>query len=98
MPRIQITCYSCGAQMEFMDVIGRSEECPKCSNDVRSCRNCKLYDTGSANQCREPMADPVPNKDRSNFCAYFKPSTAGPAEADAQAIARAKLEALFKKT
>lgn len=97
MPRIQVSCFSCGRAMEFMDVIGRSEECPTCHNDVRSCRNCRMYDPSAANQCREPMADPVQAKDRSNFCAYFKPGTGGASERDAQAEARAKLEALFKK-
>jgi hypothetical protein len=97
MPRILVSCFSCGTQMEFFDVIGRAEECPKCHNDVRSCRNCRHYDASASNQCREPMADPVPTKDRSNFCAYFKPATGGAPERDAQAEARAKLEALFKK-
>jgi hypothetical protein len=50
------------------------------------------------NQCREPAADVVKEKDRSNFCDYFSPQAGGagnrgPSKDDLRAAA----EALFKK-
>jgi len=34
------------------------------------------YMPGFANDCREPVSEPVPDKDRANFCDWFKPSLA----------------------
>jgi hypothetical protein len=79
------------------DKVTRGDECPHCSADMRSCKNCEYYDAGSHNQCRETIAEYVPEKERSNFCGMYKPYTGerGPGE-DVDA-AKAKLDALFKK-
>lgn len=37
------------------------------------CRNCAHHDTSAYNECREPQADRVLEKERSNFCDYFTP-------------------------
>ncbi len=79
------------------EIVGRGESCPQCDVDMHCCRNCKFYDPIASNECREPMAERVREKDRSNFCDYFeladKPYDAKPKEIDA----RKKLEELFKK-
>lgn len=38
---------------------------------------CEFYDTKSYNECRESMADRILEKEKANFCDYFKfgPST-----------------------
>lgn len=57
---------------------------------------CRFYDTRKANHCAEPVAEPVQNKERANFCGYFVP-VAGryrPGNA-AGGDSRAALEALF---
>jgi hypothetical protein len=56
------------------------------------------YDVAFNNSCREPVADLVADKERANFCEYFKPAVgrtvvAAPPKSEAQK----KLEALFKK-
>lgn len=58
---------------------------------------CEFYDTSVAKSCREPVAEEVTDKERANFCDYFRGQpgvhAAGAAsEADA---AKAKLEAMF---
>ncbi|MCO6431740.1 MAG: hypothetical protein J5J00_12855 [Deltaproteobacteria bacterium] len=50
---------------------GRSESCPKCGRDLHVCLNCKFYEPSAHNQCREPQAERVLEKDRSNFCDFF---------------------------
>lgn len=59
---------------------------------------CTHYDAKAYNACREPAADRVVDKERANFCDFFTPF-AGQHDMDAKADdARAKLEALFKKS
>jgi hypothetical protein len=57
---------------------------------------CVFYAPGAYNDCREPQADRVTEKERSNFCDWFEPGSGVPASA-AKDDARVKLEALFKK-
>jgi hypothetical protein len=57
---------------------------------------CRFYDLSKARQCAEPVAEPVQNKERANFCGYFEP-VAGrfkPTSPTADS-ARAALDALF---
>ncbi len=91
-------CYRCRDELVLRERVGRRDTCPRCGADLHCCRNCALYDPQYANACREPDAEPVFDKERSNFCEYFtfrddreqpRPSAA--------ADARARLEALFKK-
>jgi hypothetical protein len=58
---------------------------------------CEFYDTSKAKHCREPIADEVKDKQRANFCDYFKPTPAAyrPEATSAADKARADLEALF---
>ena len=97
----QLQCHSCGAPVTLAEPIPRDAECESCRRDLRSCLNCRHYDERCNNSCTEPMADPVTDKDRRNFCEYFYFSRApfagvrkDPKRSDA---ARAKLDALFQK-
>ena len=52
--------------------------------------------TGIANDCREPIAERVVNKERANFCGYHKPKPgAFNAAGGAATAARAALDSLF---
>ncbi len=92
------SCFHCRAPLPFTSkTTTRSDTCPSCGRDVRACRNCSFYDESVNNKCREPQAEWVAVKDRSNFCEYF---TLGvgvqtPTEISVQS-ARAKLDDLFK--
>ncbi|MCX7979226.1 MAG: hypothetical protein N2578_09510 [Bdellovibrionaceae bacterium] len=77
--------------------VGRRDECPHCHADAHVCRNCRHFDPKAYNECREPSADPVREKDRSNFCDWFSPRTGPLGEEDRAAKLKAAAEALFKK-
>ncbi|MBI1908752.1 MAG: hypothetical protein HYS22_01085 [Deltaproteobacteria bacterium] len=66
------SCFSCGREIESSDRIGRSESCPGCHADLHCCRNCEFYDPSAYNECHEPVAERVLDKERSNFCDCFK--------------------------
>ena len=96
-----LQCHFCGAPVALAEPIPRDGECDACRRDLRCCINCRHYDTAYNNACTEPMADPVVDKDRRNFCEYFyfnrEPFQARGATTSRQDAARAKLESLFKK-
>lgn len=91
-------CWRCGASLaERTPPIARRDECPACRAELYVCKFCAFYDTGVAKQCREPVADEVKDKERANFCGYFKPNPKAyrPADLSGACRARAELDALF---
>ncbi|HEU4400715.1 MAG TPA: hypothetical protein VFT43_01290 [Candidatus Polarisedimenticolia bacterium] len=64
-------CYRCGERIPEDRKILREEECPHCAQDLHCCRNCRFHDPAVSNQCSEPQADYVGDKERSNFCEFF---------------------------
>lgn len=54
-------------ELTVADRIGRAETCPSCGADLKCCRNCAFHDERAYNQCREPQAERVLEKERSNF-------------------------------
>lgn len=98
MTGIEASCWKCGGiQKEILLPLSRTEECQHCGTDLHVCRMCRFYDTSVSNACREPVADFVSNKTRSNFCGYLELHTdvgAG-SESAAQAAANDGLSSLF---
>lgn len=64
-------CYQCGKEWKLDGQPGRSESCHSCNEDLRICLNCIFYDSRVAHQCKERRAEPIIEKNRSNFCEYF---------------------------
>lgn len=64
-------CYKCGHIIEA-EPISFKDECPECKSDLYVCLNCMFFDEGKANRCREPQSDYVKDRERSNFCEYFR--------------------------
>lgn len=57
---------------------------------------CRHYDVAKAKQCREPVAEPVLDKTRANFCDWFQVGAgAGTVARSGDAGGRVALEALF---
>ncbi len=98
MALIEIVCFQCEKSLNFTDRIGIREECSHCGADVHVCRNCQHYDPSAYNECREPQAERVLEKDRSNRCDYFTPSSAKGKTRDAKQDLLQAAEALFKKS
>ena len=97
MARFSLGCWSCGETLEYDSTPGRSEECESCESDVRCCMNCKHYDRSASNQCREPTAEFVSDKEHANFCGQFIFREGG-CKSNTTDVddAKARLEALFK--
>jgi hypothetical protein len=66
-------CYKCNEEIKLSthQKITRSDECPNCYVDLRCCKMCSFYDTKSYNDCKEPSADRITEKEKKNFCDYF---------------------------
>jgi len=93
----EVVCFACGHLTKTLSGIGRREECPQCRADLHVCKNCVHYDPRAYNECREPTADVVVEKQRANFCDHFTPSAEGPSQAKSKQDLKAAAEALFKK-
>ena len=92
-------CHSCRKEISMERKVGRQEMCPSCGADLHVCLNCSFYSPGAYNDCREPQAERVVDKRRSNFCDYFT-FTDGTARLKAPSVkddARSRLDSLFKK-
>lgn len=93
-----LNCWKCGHALEDMPMpLRRRDECPACGTDLHVCRMCEFYDTSVAKSCREPVAEEVTDKDRANFCDYFRgrPGVQAAGGAGESEAARAQLDALF---
>lgn len=92
------SCYSCGTALDDKLEVHRATECPSCRRDLRVCRNCTFYAPGSHWDCSETVPEGVLDKERANFCDYFR-FRVGPAKAAAKPgaspEARGKLDKLF---
>lgn len=90
------SCHACGAELPKNARIGRRETCATCGADLHVCRNCRFQVPGMHNDCAEPQAERVVEKDRANFCEYFAPGERV-AGATSVSSARARLDSLFRK-
>lgn len=79
--------------------VGFRAECEACGRDLHVCLNCAHHDASSYNECREPGAERVLERDRANRCDVFRPEdgASGNAPVDERAKAKAALDALFSK-
>jgi hypothetical protein len=92
-------CYFCGKELSLEGKVFRRDTCQHCGRDLHACVQCRFYDKAAHNQCREPQAEQVVDKDKANFCGYFEfagGAGGGEREADARKSRRA-LDNLFKK-
>lgn len=93
-----VICHHCQKLAQTGEKIGRTENCPYCGWDLHVCLNCQHYDPKAYNDCREPQAERVLDKEKSNFCDLFAAQSEARAGKPSQADdAKAKLEAMFKK-
>ena len=93
-----IACYRCGASLAALSLpLARQDQCPGCGADLHVCKMCLYFDERVPRKCREDGAEDVTEKERQNFCDWFKPSDTAfdpsrKSEADA---AKDALAALF---
>jgi hypothetical protein len=94
-----ITCWKCSKPLSdtFKIMVARRDTCPSCMADLRNCKMCQFYDQKAYNECRESSADRVQDKEKANFCDYFKIGSSGTNPDKEKQDALAKAAALFKK-
>lgn len=93
----EVGCYSCGATNEVPAPVSRRETCARCGADLHCCLTCSFHDRAAYNECREPSAERVVDKDRSNFCDYYTPKVGQGASGFAPSRTASDLERLFAK-
>lgn len=71
---MKVKCFSCKKELEFDQGfnISRTEECPYCYANIHSCKMCKFFNTSSYNNCSEPSAERVVEKEKANFCDFYQ--------------------------
>lgn len=68
-------CFRCGASLEALSLpLSRQDQCPQCARYLHVCRLCEYYDPQVVKQCREDDAEEVKDKEKPNFCDWFKPA------------------------
>jgi len=74
-------CFNCGASLDayLLSKVGRQDSCSKCGRDLRCCKNCEFYEPNSHWECREEVAEHVLDKEKANFCDFFKLNPKGAA-------------------
>ncbi|MBP5519358.1 MAG: hypothetical protein J6X84_02105 [Treponema sp.] len=65
-------CWKCQKEIPVQKPL-RGDECPLCHADLHVCKACEFYESGAHNDCRESSAEFVSDKERGNFCDYFRP-------------------------
>lgn len=95
---MSVTCFKCQAVLALIPNtnISRTEECPSCRADLHICKMCDLYDPKHYNECKESQADRITDKEKKNFCDYFKLTMRSQGKSAAQSAMDAA-NALFKK-
>ena len=69
-----VNCYKCSndTELEVNQKVVKSDECLHCASDIHCCKMCKFYESSSYNECREPNADRITEKEKANYCSYFE--------------------------
>lgn len=77
MPGFQevLRCSLCGVVVPPPVEIQLESTCPKCRADLRTCKNCRNFDTGAQFECTQPIPTRVVKKDVRNVCEFFTPRT-----------------------
>lgn len=92
------TCWFCGTEAPAGVRISRDMICAKCKQSLKCCKNCSFYDPAAHNQCRDPAAEWVRDKELANFCEFFQFSErTNASRASTKEDPRGKFDSLFKK-
>jgi hypothetical protein len=95
-----LVCWRCGAAVKpDQRPINRLEQCRRCQADLHVCRLCRSWNPRMTGYCDHDHAEPPLERERANFCQYFRPRPGAftPVEQDADRDARKELDSLFGK-
>ena len=91
-----MNCAFCNKEINVTKVHIR-DECPACGHDLHICLHCEFYDANAYRQCRESIREPVQNKERANYCDFFRAAARGAARNATDSADFKKLNDLFRK-
>ena len=94
----ELRCYRCGESLAALTPpMSRQDACPSCSHYLHVCRMCVYFDPDVPTQCREDDAEEVFDKEKQNFCDWYKPSASAfdPSRKNKGGRAKSQLAALF---
>ena len=97
----ELVCWNCGDSLKTEPLpLSRRAVCAACNVELHVCRLCQFYDSRVSDQCTEDRAEQVREKDRANFCDYFKPKPGAyvKREDTKSVAAKAALDGLFGGT
>lgn len=88
---VDMVCWKCGTKLKNVLLpFSRYEDCATCKADLHVCLSCRFYDPLINDSCREDRAEFVLDKDKANFCDYFKVNTHAYKRKDMSEAQRAK--------
>ena len=93
-------CAACDASVTIPagERVGFRDTCESCGVDLHVCLNCSRHDRSAYNECREPAAERIGDRERANRCDWFSPVEAAGGETASQPTKNlGALDALFKK-
>ena len=92
-------CQACQTEIPLAagESVGFRDACDRCRSDLHICLNCAHHDSAIYNECREPNAERILDRDRANRCEYFRPLSGAGAADTGRASTISNLENLFKK-
>ena len=92
-------CSACRFEIPLAagETVGYRDTCERCDADLHACSNCAHHDASVYNECREPSAERILDRERANRCEWFRPSSADAFAEEAKKSSMSELEALFKK-
>lgn len=94
---MEVSCFHCQKINTSLSKIGFRDECLACRSDLHVCKNCEFYDLKSYNECREPSAEVVREKERANLCDFFSARKKSAGVTDEKVRLKLAADALFKK-
>jgi len=93
-------CSQCGSLLQTLtEHVG---QCPKCSFDLHSCKQCTYFDPSSRFECTQSIPERITRKDQRNECTFYSMRVMVEKETSTPAAlrpndARQAFENLFKK-
>jgi hypothetical protein len=67
-----VRCDGCGADLPPQFEVTAESRCPRCGDDLHTCRNCLALDPAARNECARPVTERVGNKRAANRCEHFE--------------------------
>ena len=65
-------CVFCDAELAADFRVMRNTRCPRCDAYLHACVQCRFHEPTLHNQCLEPEAEFVGDRQKANFCEFFE--------------------------